>query len=168
MNDITALQTTSYNTSYLPLPDLATSIPCPASDRCDTTGVPVPPPTRSAPAVSRFCPTLGWWHLVKSVTHRAAVSVALAVPIVLNVPDMWSRAEDNLLEQTIEIPDHLTQQYRERHIPTAFLTQLTWVFLYNSVTRVPFAPSPPPVSRMYTGTSVLSTPPIILYLRQRD
>ena len=139
MNDITALHTTSYNTSYLPLPALATSIHCPASDRCDTTGVPVPPPRRSDPAISRFCPTLGWLHLVKSVTHRAAAHVALAAPIVLNVPDMWSRDEDNLLLQTIantiplndynptkdsfwrqvaaEIPGRLPQQCRERYMP---------------------------------------------------
>ena len=87
MNDITALHTTSYNQSYLPLPDLAASIPCPDSDLCDT--------RRSAPAITRFCPTLGWSHLVKSVPHRAAVHVALAASIVLNVPDMWSREEDN-------------------------------------------------------------------------
>ena len=44
MNDITVLVTTSYNTSYLPLPVLVVdSIPCPDSDRCDATGVPVPP-----------------------------------------------------------------------------------------------------------------------------
>jgi hypothetical protein len=79
MNEIESLHTTSYNTSYLPVPALATSIPCPASDRCDTTGVPVDP------AISRFCPTLGCLNLVKSVTHRAAASVALAAPIALNV-----------------------------------------------------------------------------------
>jgi hypothetical protein len=38
-----------------------------------------------APAISRFCPTLGWLHLVKSVQHPAAALVALAAPIVLNV-----------------------------------------------------------------------------------
>ena len=62
MNDIIALHTTSYNTSYLPLPVLTAS---------------------------------------KSVTHRAAAHVSLTVPIVLNVPDMWIRDEDNLLIQTI-------------------------------------------------------------------
>ena len=101
MNDITDLHTTSYNTSYLPLPALTGSIRCPDSDRCDTTGVPVPPSRRSAPVISRFCPTLGWLHLVKGVTHRAAAHVALPVPFVLNVPDMWIRDEDNLLMQTI-------------------------------------------------------------------
>ena len=40
--------------------------------------------------------------LVQSITHRAAASVALDAPVVLlTVPDMWSRAEDNLLVQTI-------------------------------------------------------------------
>ena len=77
------------------------SIPCPPSHRHDTTGVSVSPPRRSVPAISRFCLTLGWLNLVKSVTHRAAVSVALVAPIAFNVPDMWSRYEDNLLEQTI-------------------------------------------------------------------
>ena len=46
-------------------------------------------------------PHLGWLNLVKSDKHRAAAPVASAVPIGLNVPNMWSRAEDNLLEQTI-------------------------------------------------------------------
>ena len=59
------------------------------------------PPSKSSPAVSSFCPTLGWLHLVKSVSHRSAAHVALAAPIVFNVPDMWSRDEDNLLLQTI-------------------------------------------------------------------
>jgi hypothetical protein len=117
---------------------LVPSIPCPDSDRCDTTGVPVPPQRRSSPDISRFCPTLGWLHLVKNVTHRVNVHVALPVPIVLNVPDMWIRDEDNILLQTIantislndytpkwdyfwdlvaeEIPDLLTEQCRERYM----------------------------------------------------
>jgi hypothetical protein len=48
-----------------------------------------------------FCPTLGWLYLVKRVTHQAVPHVALVVPIVLNVPDMWIRDEDNLLLETI-------------------------------------------------------------------
>ncbi len=51
--------------------------------------------------MSRFCPTLGWLHLVKNVSHRATVDVTLPVPIVVNVPDMWSRDEDKKLLQTI-------------------------------------------------------------------
>jgi hypothetical protein len=35
------------------------------------------------------------------VSHRAAAHVALPVPFALNVPDMWSRTEDNLLVQSI-------------------------------------------------------------------
>ena len=73
MNDITVLHTTS----YLPLPTLTVSIPCPDSDRCDTTDVSVPPLRRSVPAISRFCPTLGWLHFVKNVTHRPVAHVAL-------------------------------------------------------------------------------------------
>ena len=119
------------------------------------------PPRRSGPAISRFCPALGWLNLVKSVTHRAVVSVALAVPIVLNVPDMWNRLEDNLLEQTIanmipldayhptdsfwnqvakEIPGHLPRQYQERYMSDASLALLTWAFLSISVGRVSCTP----------------------------
>ena len=125
----TANTTTTYNNN-IPLPSLTPSVSCPDSDRCDTTGVSVPPPRRSDPVISRFCPTLGWLHLVKSVTHRTVAHVALAAPIVLNVPNMWNRDEDNLLLQTMantiplndynpwnqvsaEIPGHLPQQYRE-------------------------------------------------------
>ncbi len=60
------------------------------------------PPRRSVPVISRFCPTLGWLHLVKIVTHRADVHFALDVSIVLNhVHDMWIKTEDNILVQTI-------------------------------------------------------------------
>ena len=40
-------------------------------------------------------------HLVQNVTYRPDVSVTLAAPIELTVPDLWTRAEDNLLVQTI-------------------------------------------------------------------
>ena len=59
------------------------------------------PSRRSAPDMSRFCPTLGWLHLVKNVSHRATVDVTLPEPIVVNVPDMWNRDEDKKLLQTI-------------------------------------------------------------------
>jgi hypothetical protein len=145
----------------IPLPVLAPIIPFPDSDRCDTAGVHVHPPRRSSPAISRFCPTLGWLNLVKSVSHRAAAHVALAAPIVLY--DMWSRAEDNVLVQTIstkirlnsynpdldvfwnlvaeEITGRLPQQCRACYMPAAFLAQLTWGFLRISVGRVPCAPA---------------------------
>ena len=90
--------TTTYN---IPLPDLTSSFSCPDSDRCDTSDMHVHPPRRSSPAISRFCPTLGWMHLVQNVTYRPDVSVTLAAPIELTVPDLWTRAEDNLLVQTI-------------------------------------------------------------------
>ena len=96
MRDDKTTTDTTYNNN-IPLPALTPSIPCPDSDRCDTTVVPVSPPRRSATAIRRFCPTLGWLNLVKIVTHRADTDVALTDPIVLNVPDMWIRDVDNLL-----------------------------------------------------------------------
>jgi hypothetical protein len=62
---------------------------------------------------------------------------------------MWSRAEDNLLVQTIsfknrvaeEIPGRLPQQCRACYMPAAFWAQLTWVFLRISVGRVRYAPA---------------------------
>ena len=153
--DNTVLHTTPYHTSYLPMSSLAHIIPCPTSDRCDTTGVSVTSSRRSVPVISRFCPTLGWLHLVKNVTHRAAAHVSLPVSTVLNVPDMWSRDEDNLLLQTIantiplndynpkwdyfwnkvaaEIPGRLPQQCRERYMSTSFLAHLAWFFFRISV-----------------------------------
>ena len=147
----------------IPLPASAPSIPCPDSDRRDTTGVHVHPPRRSSPAIDRFCPTLGWLHLVKSVTHRAAAHVAFAAPIVLNAPDMWSRDEDNHLLLTVantiplndynpkwdvcwnlvaeKIPGRLPQQCRARYMPAAFLAQLTWGFLGISVGIIHYAPA---------------------------
>jgi len=98
---ITSQDTTTAYPNNKPLPASAPSIPCSDSDRCHTGGVLLSPPRRSDPAISRFCPTLGWLHLVKNVNHRSAVNVALASDIVLNVPDMWSRDDDNLLLQTI-------------------------------------------------------------------
>ena len=83
-DDKTDSDTTTYNNlSYLPVPPLVSSIPCPPSDRCDTTGVPDFPPRQSSPPIKRFCPTLGWFHLVKSVTHRVVVSVTFVQTIVL-------------------------------------------------------------------------------------
>ncbi len=61
----------------------------------------VSPPRRSVPTISRFCPTLGWLHLVRSATHQVTALVTLPAPISLNLPDTWIRDEDNLLMQTI-------------------------------------------------------------------
>ena len=61
-DDTSALTTQSYHTSYLPLPPLLPRIPCPSSDRCDTTGVLVTPSRRSTP---------DRWHL--QVQSRARV-----------------------------------------------------------------------------------------------
>ena len=52
-DDTIDLTTQLYHISYLPLPVLLPSIPCPTSHRCDTTGVSVPPPRRSVPVISR-------------------------------------------------------------------------------------------------------------------
>ena len=51
------------------------TIPCPDSDRSDTTGVTVTPPTRSSPVINRFSPTLRWLYLVERFTRRSVVSV---------------------------------------------------------------------------------------------
>ena len=56
------------------------SIPCPDSDRCDTAGVPLPPLRRSAPAISRVCPVLGWRTMLQLLARRAAESNAFSVP----------------------------------------------------------------------------------------
>ena len=89
--------TTTADHNNIPQPALAPSIPCPDSDRCDTTGVPVSPVRQSAPAISRFCPTL---RMVAS-RPKCHTSGNCACPIV-NVPHMWIRDEDNLLLQTID------------------------------------------------------------------
>ena len=85
----------------IPLPVLKPSIPCPDSDRCDTSGFHVYPPRRSSPTIIRFCPTLGWMYLVQNITHRTAVSVVLYSPTVFTVSDRWNGTQDNLLVQTI-------------------------------------------------------------------
>jgi len=53
-DDMTVLHTTPNHMSYLPMPSLAHSIPCPASDRCDTVGVSVSPSRRSTPVISNI------------------------------------------------------------------------------------------------------------------
>ena len=68
-----------------------------ACDCRDTTGLSLPQPRRSSTDISRFSPTLGWLHIVESLTSRALVYVELAVSVELAVPDMWSRTDDDLL-----------------------------------------------------------------------
>ncbi len=77
-DDKTAITTADH--THIPLPSLAPSIPCPDSDRCDTAGVPVPPLRRSAPAISRFCPVLGWRTMLQLLARRAAESYAFTIP----------------------------------------------------------------------------------------
>ena len=93
--------TTKVYHNNIPLPVLKPSIPCPDSDRCDTSGFHVYPPRRSSPTIIRFCPTLGWMYLVQNITHRTAVSVVLYSPTVFTVSDRWNGTQDNLLVQTI-------------------------------------------------------------------
>ena len=90
--------TTTTDHTHIPLPSLTPSIPCPDSDRCDTPDGPVPPSRRSAPAISRFHPVLGWWTILQLLACRSAES------IVFSVPDRnasWRRAEDDLLVQAV-------------------------------------------------------------------
>ena len=47
-DDKRALNTTTCNISYLPVPVLVPSVHCPPSDRCVTTGVSMSPPRRSS------------------------------------------------------------------------------------------------------------------------
>ena len=102
MRDDKTANTTADHT-HIPLPSLAPSIPCPDSDRCDTAGVPVPPLRRSAPAISRFCPVLGWRTMLQLLARRAAESNAFSVP---DRNALWSRAEDDLLVQAVAKPFH--------------------------------------------------------------
>ncbi len=95
-DDKTATTTADHN--HIPLPSLAPSIPCPDSDRCNTAGVPVPPLRRSAPAISRFHPVLGWRTILQLLARRAAESIAFSVP---DRNASWSRAEDDLLVQAV-------------------------------------------------------------------
>jgi hypothetical protein len=114
--------------THIPLPSLAPSIPCPASDCC-ATAVPVGASRRSSPAISRFCPVLGWRNMLQLLARRAAESNAFSVP---DRNALWSRAEDGLLVQAVakystsdvlgrdwskvvsELPGRSKQQCKER------------------------------------------------------
>ena len=148
-DDKTANTTADY--THIPLPSLAPSIPCPASDRC-ATAVPVGASRRSAPAISRFCPVLGWRTMLQLLARRAAESNAFSVP---DRNGLWSRAEDGLLVQAVakystwdvlsrdwsevawELPGRSEQQCKERYSLADTVVQLTLVFL-----RVIFRGSP--------------------------
>ena len=84
--DINYIRPHIHITSYLlrtpeePMAYLAHTIPYPVSDCSYTASVPVTPQNISAPVTSRFSPTLGWLHFVRSLTRRTAESVALSVP----------------------------------------------------------------------------------------
>ncbi len=143
---------TTADHTHIPLPSLAPSIPCPDSDRCDTTGVSVPPLRRSAPAISRFCPVLGWWTMLQLLTRRVDESNAFSIP---DRNTLWSRAEDDLLVQVVaehstsdvlfpdwsevasELPGRSKQQCKESYRLADTVVELTFVFL-----RVTFRGSP--------------------------
>jgi hypothetical protein len=90
----------------------------------------MPPLRRSAPAISRFCPVLGWRTMLQLLARRAAESIAFSVP---DRNALWSRAEDGLLVQAVakhstsdvlgrdwsevasELPGHSKQQCKERY-----------------------------------------------------
>ena len=100
-------KTANTDHTHIPLPSLAPSITCPASDRCDIAGaladVSVPPLRRSAPAISRFCPVLGWRTMLQLFARRAAESNAFSIRNAL-----WSSAEDDLLVQAVAKHSTLT------------------------------------------------------------
>ncbi len=158
-DDKTANNTADY--THIPLPSLAPSIPCPASDRCAipcpasdrcATAVRVGASRRSAPAISRFYPVLGWRTLLQLLVRRAAESYAFSVP---DRNALWSRAEDGLLVQAVakystsdvlgrhwsevasELPGRSKQQCKERYRLADTVAELTFVFL-----RVTFRGSP--------------------------
>jgi hypothetical protein len=153
---ITALHTTPYHMSYLPMPSLTHIIPCSVSDSCDTT-VTVPLLRRSVPDISRFCPVLGWRTMLQLLARRAAESNAFSVP---DRNALWSRAEDDLLVQAaekhctsdvlfsdvlfpdwsevaLELPGRSQHQCKERYRLADTVVKLTFVFL-----RVTFRGSP--------------------------
>jgi hypothetical protein len=135
-------KTANTDHTHIPLPSLAPSITSPASDRCDIAGVSVPPLRRSAPSISRFCPVLGWWTMLKLFARRAAESNSFSIRNVL-----WSSAEDDLLVQAVgkhstsdvlfpdwsevgwELPGRSEQQCKERYRLTLSVVELTFVFL---------------------------------------
>jgi hypothetical protein len=113
-------------------------------DRPDTAGVPVPPPRRLAPAISRFHPVLGLRTILQLLARRAAKSIAFSVP---DRHVLWSRAEDDLLVQAVvkystsdvlgrdwiqvesDLPGRLPQQCKERCRLADTVAQLIFVFL---------------------------------------
>jgi hypothetical protein len=108
--------------THIPLPSLAPSIPCPSSDRC-ATAVPVGVSRRSAPAISRFCPVLGWRTMLQLLARRAVES-----------NDFFGR---DLSEVTSELTGHSKQQCKERYRLADTVAELTFVFI-----RVIFLGSP--------------------------
>jgi hypothetical protein len=84
-----AVSHTTYSTytSYLPrtfdnpMPYSDKKIPHPVSDSNEKAGETVVAPRRSAPAISRFNPTVvGWLSITERLACRAAESVAFCVP----------------------------------------------------------------------------------------
>ena len=152
-NDKTVNTTADH--THIPLPSLAPSIPCPDSDHC-ATAVPVGALRRSAPAISRFCPVLGWRTMLQLLARRAAESNAFSVP---DRNALWSTAEDDLLVQAVakhstsdvlgrdwrevawELPGRSEQQCKERYHLANTVVELTFVFLRVIFRGSPFLPS---------------------------
>jgi hypothetical protein len=96
-------------------------------NRC-ATAVPVGASRRSSPAISRFCPVLGWRTMLQLLARRAAESNVFSVP---DRNALWSRVEDvvqevakystsNVLghdwsEVVSELPGRSKQQCKERY-----------------------------------------------------
>ena len=90
----------SYHTiphGILTYSSLVHSILCPASDRCDTTGVSVTPSIRSTLTSVGSIP-MGWWTILHLLASRVVESIAFSVPD-RNV--LWNREEDGLLVETV-------------------------------------------------------------------
>ena len=151
MRDDKTANTTADHT-HIPLPFSAPSIPCPVPDCC-ATAAPVGELRRSSPAISRFCPVLGWRTMIQLFARRAAESNAFSVP---DHNALWSTAEDDLLVQAVakhstsdvlfrdwrevawELPGRSEQQCKERYRLANIVVELTFIFLSVTFRGSPF------------------------------
>ncbi len=83
-------------------------------------GVSVPPLRRSAPAISRFCPVLGWRTMLQLLARRAAESNAFSIRNAL-----WSRTEDDLLVQAVA--KHSTSEALFRDWSCVSVCHFSWL-----------------------------------------
>jgi hypothetical protein len=118
--------------------------------------------------------------MIQLLARRAAESNVFSVP---DRNALWSRTEDDLLMQTVtkystsdvlgrdwrevasELPGRSKKQWKERYSLADTVVELSFVFIRTIVHLMgphplPLPPCPQsPLSRMYTGTSVLETQP---------